>query len=203
MIALEDLVNAKLVKPPDHAVDVKDFLEHLDELSFSEREEKEIKLFFRGKPLVLNVPATVIVGLKPQLKVVLIKTEKELATGIRKFIYSRLSEHPDLEAMVPKPKLLIGFSRLDQASLKGFGIAYLPGHFEKSVRCITKEGNSTSISINLEYPGTWTIKMSKIIFDPDQVPENDEEHDFFVCLATPTLCVTLNSPTPNYGRFTK
>ncbi len=72
------------------------------------------------------------------------------------------------------------------------------------VCCIGPDGESTSISCNIEYEATWTVNLSKVIFEPKKTTKylpKDSDDDFFVCLASPTICVTLHSPTKNFGRF--
>lgn len=104
------------------------------------------------------------------------------------------------------PEFSFGLSRLDQASsTDGFPIGYTTWELLRSqVRCVTPNGKSTSISCKIVYPATWTVDLSKLIFEPKATSthlEDNSQADFFVCLASPTICVTFNSPTENYGRF--
>ena len=201
MIGLRDLDNAEQVNPPGYAVDLQDLV--VDEIEFGKRQDKAIKISYRGQPLVVNVPVSVVVTLKPPLTCVYIRTPERLGVELAKCIYSRLGQTQAIKEMIPKPGMSFGLSRLDQAGLGGFLVGYTRADLKQSVRCVTDQTNlSTSISCGIEYPATWTVDMSKLIFDGDRVPEESDE-DFFVCLATPTVCLTLNSPQANYGRFSR
>lgn len=203
MLGLRDLENATQTRPPQYAVDVNTLVEHLDDLEVGEREDKHIALRFRGNPLMVNIPVKATVHYQPNspLIVRLVGPNKRFSTELSKLIYNRIGNSPDVVAMIPKPDLQFGLSRLDQVCMEGLMMAFSDlQQLSTRVRCITPNGESTSISANIEYPATWTIDMSRCLFDPERVTDKTQA-DFFVCLATPTMCITLDSPTENYGRF--
>lgn len=204
MIALRDLDNGNVTKPPSHAVDVCDL--NFAEIEFGEEENARIPLTYHGHPLVVKVPAKATMLLNPQPNIkwaVLLQTDAELTTTLGKLIYSALGQAPVVKRLDPRPDFCFGLSRLDQASAEGFAVGYQTWEqLSSQVRCITSTGASTSISCNMQYPATWAVDLSKIIFDSKRVPE-DSEADFYVCLPSPTLCITLDSPSKNYGRFSE
>lgn len=208
MLGLKDLGNANSFGPElATAVNLDELLTHRNEIEFGDRGENFIPIKFRGHGLRVNIPAKVKMGLLQKGWVAMLETAPELTKTLGLIIYSQLKEASAVKALVPMPDLEIGLSRLDQASEEGFNMAFETwDQLRGRVRCVTASGQSTSISCNLVYPATWTVDLSKVIFEPKATSEHLAESsraDFFVCLASPTVCITFDSPTENYGRFSK
>lgn len=216
MIALRNLNNANDTAPPEHAVRVERLFQEPDALQVGELdgEKEEMDITFAGHPLILRCRGTGYVSMHPSvpgMKVVVMKANRELAFPAMKMIYAKMGLREDMREMLysrPEPKLFINPSRLDQMGTeqKGVATAFPTWElFSEKVRCINEEGKSSPISVNMEYSIEVTVRADKLLFKhSDSRLPKDGDYDFFVCVPTKLVCVTLFSPTNDdapYGAF--
>jgi hypothetical protein len=200
MISLKDLANEKIVKAPAHAVDYDELMLNSDLLSFGKRDDLGLDVTYRGLPLIVNIKCSSFVTHDTSLTCLTLSVENDLSKKISMKIYSCFVRSDVFLEMVPSPILEFGLSRLDQACIQGIKFGFDSSELVRRVKCVTDEGNSTSISTRARYETTWTLEMSRILFDNKRVsPESDA--DFWVCLPARNVCFCLHSPSPNFGRF--
>ncbi len=206
MIGLRDLNNADKIVPPIgvEVVDVKTLAKNFKKISFGSYNDDKLSILFDGKPLYLKLKAEGVmmyVGNDNITYVLKFKTENSSPI---KVLYNMIWKNKNIKPIVsgtPKPDLYISPSTVDKMAT-GVAFGYKFDDLKDKVRCITPDGKSTSISCNILYEIEIIVKMDTFIFsDDDSRMPKDGEYDFFACIPTPMVAITLKSPTKNYGRF--
>jgi len=205
---LRDFNNADTLRPPSHAISPETFHREFEQrpngvpgkLRFGPWNGKTIPITYDGSPLTMNMPVRAFVTMhrSSNMYALFITADKKLAQSISIPLFK-------LMPFVVSDKILRdaftqeGFrpSTLDAAYTESCGLVVIvpPEEVQSMIRCITPDGQSTSISLGIVYDAVWTIDMSefRLSVETGKMPK--------YVLPTRMLCITLCSPTSNYGRF--